>query len=83
MTSLERQIIEHLSKLGYTYLAINGNHARVFDTEEKPVLKGSLYRIEKDDWTINGQTIFIPGIFESGKFELVDLKQISIQETLF
>ena len=93
LTELEWSILEQCQKEGYTYVALNDGHARAFDTDEKPYLKGGMYRIETEQYnpqydesyslTIFGEVLFVPGLFKDTGYHVIDLNKLTVQGKLF
>jgi hypothetical protein len=83
LTELELKILQHCADKGYTYAALNGNHVRVLEGGIKPILVGSMHRVESDEDTYFGETIFVPGLFKDVGYEVIELKDIQEQLSLF
>ena len=93
LTELEWSILEHCQSKGYTYVALNDNHARAFDTVEKPYLKGGMHRVEFDNYnpqydehyttTVLGETLLVPGLFQNTGYAVINLSELTVQGKLF
>jgi len=83
LTELEIKVLLQCLVQGYKWAAFNGHHVRVLDTEEEPTLKGSMYRVEFDYYTVFGKTLHVPGRFENVGWHILDLETIEYQTSLF
>ncbi|HAM79578.1 hypothetical protein [Ornithinibacillus bavariensis] len=83
LSELELKILQHCANKGYTYAALNGSHVRVLEGNERPILKGAMHRVESDKETYFGETLFIPGLFQDVGYEVIELKDVTEQLSLF
>jgi hypothetical protein len=84
ISDLELTILHHCLERGYKYATFNGGHVRVLDTDKEPELKGGMYRVElDDDSTYFGDTLFVPGLFNTKEYKVIELSTLSFQDSLF